>query len=146
MVIYMSAFIKILNSTQPILLILLPVLVTALLGYWLGLRTYFKRKEHEQIIHRYLEQGVDLLSANLDHALSIFRENWAYSLRLLKEFRGTASTELLRKESYDERFLRYEQKSFSIIPFYKVRSLVGEDIFWVSGQDLFVREGTLLNN
>lgn len=139
----MPVFLDIINSIRPALLSLLPVLVAVWIGYRLGLITYFRRKEHEQIIHRYLDQGVDLLSANIDHTLSVFRENWAHSLRLLKEFKGTASSGLpFRKESYQELFLKYEPKSFSIVPFYKVKSLVGGDIFWQSGQDLFAFVGS----
>jgi hypothetical protein len=139
----MSTFINFLDILKPSLLSLLPALVVIWLGYRLGMVAYFKRKEHEKIIQRYLETGIDLISFNIDHALSVFRENWAHSLRLLKEFRGTAATGLpIRKESCHEKFLKYEDNSFSITPFYKVKSIVDDDIFWEACQLLFAFVGS----
>jgi hypothetical protein len=80
-------WIEFLEEMRPAFVSMLIALLTIWLGYRLGLIAYFRRKEHEQIIQRYLEQGVDLISANIDHALSVFRENWSQSLWLLKEFR-----------------------------------------------------------
>ena len=126
---------KFLLEIQPIFFSLLPVLVSIWLGYRLGLLTYFQKREHEQIIKRYLEQGVDLISSNVDHALGIFRENWALSLMLLREFRGSNKANIsMRKESLDRKFLMYDEKSFVVSPFYKIKSLVGDDVFWKSTQ------------
>ena len=138
----MPTFIAVLEALKPALLSLLPAFIVIWLGYRLGMLTYFKQKENEKIIQRYLEWGIDLISSNVDHALSIFRENWVHSLLLLKEFRGTTDVGLpLRKESCQEKFLKYEPSSFLITPFYKVKSLVGDDIFWESCQDLFAFVG-----
>lgn len=74
--------------------------------------------------------------------MSIFRENWAHSLRLLKEFRGTAEAGFpLRKKSLRKAFLKYETSSFSVTPFYKVRSITGDDIVWEACQLLFAFVG-----
>jgi hypothetical protein len=118
-------------------------LLTVWLGYRLGLVSYLRRREHELIIQRYLEQGVDQLTANFDHALCIFRENWAHSLRMLREFRGTVCAGIpARKETYSQGFLSYEPQSFFIQPFYKVSYLVGNNVFWHRGQDLFAFIGS----
>lgn len=139
----MSFFISVLDALRPALLSLLPALIAVWIGYRLGMLAYFKKKDHEKIILRYLELGIDLVSSNIDHALSIFRENWAHSLWLLKEFSGTADVELpIRKESYQGKFLKYEPKSFSVTPFYKIKSIVGDDIFWDACQDLYAFVGT----
>ena len=107
--------IEFLNEMRPTFVSLLIALLTIWLGYRLGLLTYFQKKEHEQIIKRYLEQGVDLISSNIDHALGTFNENWALSLRMLKEFRSTNLANVpMRKESFNKEFLRYDSKSFSV--------------------------------
>lgn len=135
--------IDLLNEMQPTFLPLLITLISIWLGYRLGLLTYFQKKEHDQIIQRYLEQGVDLISSNIDHALSVFSENWSLSLRMLKEFRETNSANVpMRKEAYNREFLIYDTKSFSVSPYYKIKSLVGDDIFWESAQSLFAFVGS----
>lgn len=130
--------IEFLNEMRPTFVSLLIALLTICLGYRLGLLTYFQKKEHEQIIKRYLEQGVDLISSNIDHALSTFNENWALSLQMLKEFRETNLANVpMRKESFNKEFLQYDLKSFSVSPYYKIKSLVGDDVFWESAQSVF---------
>ena len=130
--------IEFLNEMRPTFVSLLIPLLTIWLGYRLGLLTYFQKKEHEQIIKRYLEQGVDLISSNIDHALVTFSENWALSLRMLKEFRETNLANVpMREESFNKEFLQYDSKSFSVSPYYKIKSLVGEDVFWESAQSVF---------
>jgi len=130
--------IEFLNEMRQTFVSLLIPLLTIWLGYRLGLLTYFQKKEHEQIIKRYLEEGVDLISSNIDHALVTFSENWALSLRILREFRETNSANIpMRKESYNKEFLQYDLKSFSISPYYKIKSLMGEDVFWESAQSVF---------
>lgn len=134
--------IELLNELKPTLSSLLTALVSIWLGYRIGLLTYFQKKEHEQIIQRYLEQGVDLISSNMDHALTVFRENWSLSLRMLREFRETNSANIpMRKESYNKEFIIYDSKSFSVSPYYKIKSLVGDDVFWESAQMLFAFVG-----
>ena len=130
--------IELLNELKPTLSSLLIALVSIWLGYRFGLLTYFQKKEHDQIIHRYLEQGVDLISSNMDHALTVFRENWSLSLRMLREFRETNAANVpMRKESYNKEFTIYDSKTFSVSPYYKIKSLVGDDVFWESAQLLF---------
>lgn len=136
-----------LEKLEPAFLKLIIVLPTVWLGYKFGLMEYFKRREHEQIIKRYLDQGVDLLSANIDNAIGIFRENWTQSLRMIKEFRDTwrfgemHGNVRFRDSLIEQKFIKYEPKSFSQIPYYKLRSLVGNDIFWEAGQLLFFHIG-----
>lgn len=113
-------------------------LLAALLTYWFSLYTNSSKNEHEQILRRYLEQGVDLLAANLDHAANTFNENYAHALGLLKEFRDTEKAGIpLRKDAREKEFLLYKYESFSIIPFYKIKTLVGDDIFWIKSQEYF---------
>lgn len=118
---------------------LLASIFTAILTYLLTFHTISRKNEHEQIVRRYLEQGIDLLAANIDHASNTFNENYAHALGLLKEFRDTEKIGVpSRKESLEREFLLYKPESFSAIPFYKIKSLVGDDIFWLKAQDFFV--------
>jgi hypothetical protein len=134
--------IALLNELKPVLFSLLTVLVSIWLGYRFGLITYFQKKEHDQIIQRYLEQGVDLIASNMDHALTTFRENWSLSLRMLREFRETNATGIpMREGSYTREFTIYDPKIFTVSPYYKIKSIVGDDVFWESAQLLFAFVG-----
>ncbi len=134
--------IEFLYELKPTISSLLTVLVSIWLGYRFGLLTYFQKKEHDQIIQRYLEQGVDLIASNMDHALTIFRENWSLSLRMLREFRETSAAKIpMRRESYNRQFTIYDPKSFTVSPYYKLKSIVGDDVFWESAQLLFAFVG-----
>jgi hypothetical protein len=118
-------------------------LLTVFLGYLLGLWSYYRKKEHEQIMHRYLEQGVDLISANIDHALNVFNENYMRSLSFLKKFRDAEKVGVQIAEEVNLlKFSIYDPRSFSVTPFYKLKSLVGDDVFWDVTQLLFAFVGT----
>jgi hypothetical protein len=113
-------------------------LLAALLAYWFGSLSTSRKNEHEQIVRRYLEQGIDLLAANIDHATSTFNENYALALGLLKEFKDAEKIGVpLRTESLKKEFGLYKAESFFVVPFYKISSLVGDDIFWHKAQDFF---------
>ncbi len=79
--------------------------------------------------------------ASIEHALGVFRENAAHSLRILKIFREKQAAKMkMASEDYSpSRFLRYNQNFFYTAPFYKLQSLVGKEgsIFYVQTQDLF---------
>lgn len=103
--------------------------------YRLGLRSYAKQKEYELLIERYLNNGVDPVVATVDHALNMFKQNYAQALRLLNKFKDTQSAALpLDEKEYKFEFLKYNPESLSVAPFYKVQSITGDDIFWESFQ------------
>ena len=130
--------IDLLCELKPALPSILTALISIWLGYKFGLITYLKKKEHDQIIHRYLEHGVDNISSDMDLALTVFRENWSLSLRMLREFRETNEAEIpMREESYNKEFKIYDPKIFLVSPYYKIKTLVGDDAFWESAQLLF---------
>ena len=54
---------------------------------WFALRLFFKQKEHESITSRYLEGGIDKVASGMSENLDAYRNNWARTLHLLKEYR-----------------------------------------------------------
>lgn len=54
---------------------------------WFALRLFFKQKEHESITGRYLEGGIDKVASGMSENLDAYRNNWARTLHLLKEYR-----------------------------------------------------------
>ncbi|HHT9136903.1 MAG TPA: hypothetical protein ACFYEK_06595, partial [Candidatus Wunengus sp. YC60] len=63
------------------------VFIPAGLAYWFGHKQYLTKRDHEQITKRYLENGIDVIVEGIEHALGVFSENFAHSMRILKTFR-----------------------------------------------------------
>lgn len=130
--------IEYLIEMEPVFLSLLPTLIAIWLGFRLGLVTYFKKMERDQIRNRYLENCVDLLLTNTSHALSIYKRNWRIAVNTLSEFRLNDLRELhLEKKKPEMHFLDIDQNMLSGLPFYKINTLVGDDVFWEAYQLLF---------
>jgi hypothetical protein len=127
----------------------LKILIPSGLAYWFGSRQYLIKRDHDQITKRYLENGIDIIIEGIEHALGIFRENFAHSLRILKIFREKQNVGI--KPSPDDytadRFLRYKQEQLDTAPFYKLELLVGEEakIFHDQTQHLFALVETATN-
>lgn len=117
------------------------VFIPAGLAYWFGRRQYLIKRDHEQITKRYLENGIDVIVEGIEHALGVFRENFAHSLRILKTFRNKKNADISPSpEDYaTDCFLRYKQELFYTAPFYKLILLCGEEaeIFHNQTQHLF---------
>lgn len=107
------------------------ILLTAYLTYKFGLQTYFKKREHEQILRRYLEEGFDRASASVEHALGVFNDNYRTALEIVREIKVDETVD------HSVIFKRYEQRYFDAAPFLKVGRLIGDNIFWKSTQLLF---------
>jgi hypothetical protein len=52
------------------------LLLTAFLAYKYGIQTYFSQREHEQILARYLERGIDLALTHAYTTENIYLENF----------------------------------------------------------------------
>jgi hypothetical protein len=110
------------------------IIVAAFLSYIGGVKIYFKQKEYELVRKRYLEDGLDLLSENVDQVLSIFRTHWAYSVSLLREFEALGKDTPLK--SYSEKFPQFEENIFRLMPFSRLRYLINDQVFWEAIQQL----------
>lgn len=109
------------------------ILLAAWIAYKFGMQKYLHQRGHEQITKRYLEDGVDLVIEGIEHALGVWRENFAHSLRILKNFREKQKLGItLNPNEYDgTQFRRYKQELFYFTPFYKLQTIIGdtENIF-----------------
>lgn len=108
------------------------VLGVAFIGYFFGLRTYFKRREHELILKRYLDEGIDLLSELIDKASQVFLYN-----------HKKANDIVSKLESLPEAYLstvkfRTIQAEPKFTPYSKLTYLLGDNIFVLCVQSLLV--------
>ena len=102
-------------------------LAAVLLAYFLGKSAYFRQKEYELITKRYLEEGLDSISKNVDSSLAIIRHNWWHCLFVLKSFRDLGRD--MRQELYKEGLIEPEPSNFELWRDYRLKHIVGDDIF-----------------
>lgn len=103
-------------------------IAAALGAYYLGMKTYFRQKEYELVQKRYLDDGIDRVISEAEEALSVFRHNWSQSLFALKLFRDIGAQPA--NEHCEKTLLPLRQASPEVGPAYRLKSLVGDDIFW----------------
>ncbi len=105
------------------------VVGTPLIGAW----AYFKRKEHEIISKRYLENGVEQIIKQVEHGLAVFEYNWAHSIHLLRLYRDLGPNMAL--ESYEAKFTAIDIPiSFEASRHYLLFDLVGDKVFFDAHQ------------
>ena len=102
-------------------------LAAVILAYLLGKSAYFRQKEYELITKRYLEEGIDSISKNVDSSLAIIRHNWWHCLFVLKSFRDLGKD--MRPELYNEGLIKPDPSNFELWKDYRLKDIVGNDIF-----------------
>lgn len=114
-------------------------IAAAILVYYLGKSAYFRQKEYELVTKRYLEEGIDAISKNVDKSLALFRHNWWQSTVVLKHFRELGKD--MRLELYQNPFIAPDPSLFEIWRDYRLLNIVGDDVFNRAHQslDAFVR-------
>jgi len=103
-------------------------IAAALGAYYLGIKTYFRQKEYELVQKRYLNEGIDRVADEAEEALSIFQHNWSQSLFALKLFRDIGP--MAAYEHCEKALLPLKNASPGVGPVYRLKALVGDDIFW----------------
>jgi hypothetical protein len=114
--------------------------VAAYVVYRLGLRAYFLQKEYEHVRGRYLNDGFDLASSQIEYALGIHRTNWALLLRYTKLCREMERS--FKVEDFFEQFCELNQSHFQIAPAHRISALLESKLLWNAYQQVFAFVGT----
>jgi hypothetical protein len=118
--------------------------VGALLGlyavYRFGLRAYFLQREYEEVRGRYLDRGLDLASAQVEYALSVFRSNWSLFLRYAKLCREMNAP--FDAADFFQQFRELDQDQFQIAPVHRINALLPNEVVWNQYQRVFSFVGT----
>lgn len=114
--------------------------LAAYVVYSLGLRAYFLQKEYEHVRARYLDNGFDLASSQIEYALGIHRTNWALLLRYTKLCREMAQSFIV--EDFFVQFRELDQSRFQIAPAHRISSLFESKLLWNAYQQVFAFVGT----
>lgn len=103
-------------------------LLVAALAAWFTVLTYFRQREHEVILSRYLEGGLDLLAAEMERVSETFSHNWARCLLIVKSFRDL-------NDQYDvaelsKGFLELQSSKHNIVAHHRLYTLTGTYDYW----------------
>lgn len=109
-------------------------IIALYIGYRLGLRAYFRQKDYELVRQRYLIDGADEVAANIEYGLSVYRNNWARGLEILRMFRDVGDR--INPKMFEEGYICFDQSKFQMRPHYRMEHLVGDMIFWRVQQQL----------
>lgn len=109
-------------------------IITLYVGYRLGLRAYFMQKDYELVRQRYLVEGVDEVAADMEYGLSVYRNNWARGLEIVRMFRDVG--EKINLKMLEDGFIVFDQSKFRMRPHHRVECLVGDMVFWKVQQKL----------
>lgn len=102
-------------------------IITLYVGYRLGLRAYFMQKDYELVRQRYLVEGVDEVAADMEYGLSVYRNNWARWLEIVRMFRDVG--EKINLKMLEDGFIVFDQSKFRMRPHHRVECLVGDMVF-----------------
>lgn len=103
-------------------------LVAAYLVYLFGLRSYFAQRDYEYLQRRYLEEGLDRVSADIGQALSVFRHNWQLTFRFLKLYRDSPMP--IDAREFIEDFRKLDQSLLHIPAAHRVHTLAKNPLIW----------------
>jgi hypothetical protein len=109
-------------------------LILVLVGYGLGKSAYFRQKEYELITERYLRQGLDRITDQVERSLGVFRHNWARSLTVVKMFRDCGKD--MNPSLYRGGFIEPDPTLYEVWVDYRIRDLIGDDVVNLARQHL----------
>lgn len=101
------------------------VLLTALLAY----RVYHAQKEYEMLVSRYLDEGLDVLAAELQSAIEAVNHNWARCVDILREYRDLGTK--FDEDQLNAGFIERPAGKLQHIANFRVYKVVGDTDFWV---------------
>ena len=103
-------------------------LTAVALGSVVALLVYFRQKEYELTKQRYLEQGVDVVAAELETAFGVVSHNYARCLQICKSFRDV--DDKFDPKEIDKGFLQFDGSKFHQIAHHRISALLGSNLIW----------------
>ncbi len=103
-------------------------LLAAGLAAWFAIQTYYRQREYELILSRYLEGSLDLLAAELGNVSEIFSHNWARCLAIIKSYRDL-------EDGYDlnelnKGFMELQSSKHNTVAHQRLYFLTGTHDYW----------------
>lgn len=89
---------------------------------------YFKQREYELVLERYLSGSIDLLAASLELQMQNYRYNWGRALTVVKQFRNQKNTFDFSK--IDTSLKPISVSDFNYIAQYRLGEITGSHTIW----------------
>jgi hypothetical protein len=96
-------------------------IIALYIAYRLGIRSYFRQKDYELVRQRYLIDGADEVAANIEYRLSVYRNNWARGLQIIRMFRDVGNQ--MNLKMLEEGFIAFDQSQFQMRPHHRMEYL-----------------------
>jgi hypothetical protein len=107
-------------------------LFAASLTAWFAVLIYFRQREHELILSRYLEGSLDHLAAEVGIIYEAFSHNWARCLAIIKSYRDIE--EQFDLEELSKGFVDLQAGKHNIVAHQRLFTLTGTNDYWVAYQ------------
>ncbi|MAC35647.1 MAG: hypothetical protein CME38_18895 [Haliea sp.] len=108
-------------------------LMAVILAALFASRQYFKQRQYELILSRYLDGGVDDLAGDLERIGTAYQHNWARCLELTKAYRDLGADFDLAQLTRG--FVPVEASSLRVAAHSRINRLTGSSVFWVGYQE-----------
>lgn len=103
-------------------------LVAVALGSVVALYAYFRQKQYELAKQRYLEEGIDAVAAEIEHAMGVVSHNYARALQLCRAFRDYGDK--FDAKDLERGFLELDSSNFRQVANHRVSSLLQSQVVW----------------
>lgn len=119
---------RVIERCMTILLQISSIILGAALTAQLAIVTYFREREHELILDRYLEGSLDYLAADLSQVSESFQHNWARCLAILKSYRDGPDEFDLNELTTG--FVEVPGSRLNIVAHHRLQTLTGSSDYW----------------
>ena len=113
---------------QEIIIKICMALLAAGLTALFAVQTYYRQREYELILSRYLEGSIDLLAAELSHVSEVFSHNWARCLAIIKSFRDLEDDYELNE--LKKGFIELQSSIHNTVAHQRLYFLTGTHDYW----------------
>lgn len=94
---------------------------------WIGLKIYFRQKEYELVKQRYLENSLDIITAELELRYNVLSHNWQVCIEALQ--RVKINSPHLKIDGYQKDFATLPEIKFLQAPHARLQSLTKTDAY-----------------
>jgi hypothetical protein len=98
-----------------------------IIAAWIGLKIYFRQKEYELIKQRYLENSLDIISAELEFRYNALSHNWQVCIEALERIK--LDHPAIKPIDFQKYFIDFPEIKFLQAPHARLKSLTKTDAY-----------------
>ena len=98
-----------------------------IIAAWIGLKIYFRQKEYELIKQRYLENSLDIISAELEFRYNALSHNWQVCIETLERIK--INHPAVEPRDFQKDFINFPEMKFLQVAHARLKSLTKTDAY-----------------